>query len=49
MQIPTPKSQPSGITLGPDGALWFVERLGNRVGRISEYPLFTVFLPLVEY
>jgi virginiamycin B lyase len=33
--VPTPSSQPSGITVGPDGALWFTEENGNRIGRIT--------------
>lgn len=38
-------SRPEGIAVGPDGALWFVESQGNRIGRITtagmltEYPL----------
>ncbi len=42
--LPTPLSQPLGITPGPDGALWFTEG-GHRIGRIStngtiaEFPL----------
>jgi streptogramin lyase len=28
-------SGPNGITLGPDGNLWFVETAGNRIGRIT--------------
>jgi len=31
--IPTPNSAPSGITLGPDGALWFTEL--NNIGRLD--------------
>ena len=27
--------QPGGITTGPDGALWFTEEHGNRIGRIT--------------
>jgi hypothetical protein len=34
-ELPTPASDPQGITPGPDGALWFVERHANRIGRIS--------------
>lgn len=43
--IPTADSTPAGIVLGPDGALWFTEWAGNRIGRITtdgtitEYPL----------
>ena len=38
--IPTSPSQPSGITNGPDGALWFVEENAppgqqHKVGRLS--------------
>ncbi len=31
----TPGSVPFGITAGPDGALWFTESVGNRIGRIT--------------
>jgi virginiamycin B lyase len=31
---PTPSSDPSDITEGPDGALWFTEYCGNKIGRI---------------
>jgi virginiamycin B lyase len=27
--------QPEGITVGPDGALWFTNRTGNSIGRIT--------------
>jgi streptogramin lyase len=44
----TPASCPAGITVGPDGALWFAEQYGNKIGRIttgshvvSEYPIPT--------
>lgn len=33
--LPHPGSQPWGITIGPDGAVWFAEVAGNRLGRIS--------------
>jgi virginiamycin B lyase len=45
--IPTPNSQPWGIVRGRDGALWFTEWAGNKVGRVTtagaftEYPLPT--------
>jgi len=45
--LPTAGSAPSGIVAGPDGALWFIEALGNNIGRIttngaiSEYPIPT--------
>jgi streptogramin lyase len=33
--VPTSGSAPYGITTGPDGALWFTEAFGNRIGRIT--------------
>ncbi len=42
--IPNPNTAPVGMIAGPDGALWFVERWGSKVGRITtdgtitEYP-----------
>jgi virginiamycin B lyase len=47
--VPTPTSQPTGITVGPDGALWFCEENGNKIARlhpsnpsvITEYPIPT--------
>ena len=33
--LPNAGSQPAGITVGPDGALWFAEEAGNRIGRID--------------
>jgi len=33
--VPTSSSQPAGITAGPDGNLWFTERLGDKIGRIT--------------
>jgi streptogramin lyase len=32
---PTPKSDPSDLTVGPDGALWFSEFCADRIGRIA--------------
>ena len=32
--VPTPVSDPGGITAGPDRALWFTESYGNKIGRI---------------
>jgi streptogramin lyase len=43
--VPTANSEPESIQLGPDGALWFTETAGNKIGRITtagvitEYPL----------
>lgn len=45
--VPTPASGPNGITVGPDGALWFTENVGNKIGRITidgsitEFPIPT--------
>ncbi len=40
--IPTPNTQPLGITRGPDGALWFTEiaQIGRitTAGVVTEYP-----------
>jgi virginiamycin B lyase len=33
--IPTPNSVPRGITAGPDGALWFTEEDGSKIGRVD--------------
>ncbi len=33
--LPTAAADPQSITVGPDGALWFTEYRGNRIGRIS--------------
>src|SRR6266536_4153344 len=47
--VPTPGSGPWGIAAGPDGALWFTESPGGKIGRIttsgvvSEFPVN--FLP----
>jgi virginiamycin B lyase len=30
-----PKSQPTGITAGPDGNMWFVESTANKMGRVN--------------
>ncbi len=41
--VPTVHSIPEGITVGPDGNLWFTEEspccgFGNNIGRISPTP-----------
>ena len=33
--VPTAVSQPAEITVGPDGAIWFTEEGGNKIGRIT--------------
>jgi hypothetical protein len=50
--LPNADSGPTGITAGPDGALWFTEAYGSRIGRITvggaiiEYPLAAGSNPL---
>jgi streptogramin lyase len=53
--IPTLNSAPNGITTGPDGALWFAEGIGNKIGCIPPAtatptdPQITEFtIPLVD-
>src|SRR5215203_2454606 len=41
--IPTANSRPAGITTGPDGALWFTERGGDKIGRITTAGVITEF------
>lgn len=41
--VPTPLSGPSGITVGPDGNLWFVETVAGKVGRITTSGVITEF------
>jgi streptogramin lyase len=40
---PTAGSGPIGIAAGPDGALWFTETDGNKIGRITTAGVFTEF------
>jgi virginiamycin B lyase len=41
--LPTPNMRPTGITAGPDGALWFTEMFGNKIGRITPAGTITEF------
>ena len=41
--MPTPGSAPLGLALGPDGALWFVERNAAKIGRITTAGTFTEY------
>jgi streptogramin lyase len=41
--IPTPNSQPVGITTGPDGNLWFTEGHGNKIGKVTPGGSFTEY------
>lgn len=49
LPLPSPDSRPGTIVAGPDGALWFAEGEGNRIGRITvtgtltEFPVPTPF------
>jgi streptogramin lyase len=41
--VPTLNSSPTGITLGPDGNLWFTEQSANKIGRLTPDGIFTEF------
>ncbi len=41
--LPTASRGPAGITAGPDGALWYTEGDGNRIGRITTAGVITEF------
>ena len=41
--LPTPNSQPMGLTYGPDGALWFTEAGTAKIGRITVYGVITEY------
>ena len=45
--VPTADSWPLGITIGPDGNLWFVERSAGQVARMTPVGMFTEW-PLVR-
>jgi virginiamycin B lyase len=40
---PAANSDPRGITVGPDGNLWFAEAAGNNIGRITTAGVITEF------
>src|SRR6202050_4740096 len=42
--VTTANSEPRGITTGPDGALWFAEFAGNKIGRITTAGAITEYL-----
>ena len=42
--IPTPDSEPTWITAGPDGNLWFTEAAAGRIGRITTEGAITEFV-----
>jgi virginiamycin B lyase len=41
--ISTGNSGPTGITSGPDGAMWFTEATANKIGRISATGIITEY------
>jgi virginiamycin B lyase len=41
--VPTAKSGPIGIVTGPDGAMWFTEYTGAKIGRITTAGVITEF------
>jgi streptogramin lyase len=42
--IPTGESEPTSIAPGPDGAMWFTEAAGDKVGRISSTGKITEYV-----
>ena len=44
--IPTANSRPQGLTRGPDGALWFTEYLGGKIGSVTTDGTITEYPPL---
>ena len=45
---PTPGANPTGITPGPDGALWFTEHNADKIGRIDVTGVITEFAGLTS-
>lgn len=41
--VPTLNSGPNAIVTGPDGALWFTEGVGNKIGRMTTSGAFTEY------
>lgn len=41
--VPTPVGRPQGIASGPDGAVWFTEEPGNKIGRITSSGIIDEF------
>src|SRR5216683_3192523 len=41
--IPTGSSEPTGITAGPDGNLWFTESNANKVAKVTPSGVFTEY------
>jgi virginiamycin B lyase len=47
--LPTPKSLPSGITVGADGNIWFSEAGKNRIGKLADAPGHTSFVAVNDH
>ena len=41
--VPTPGSEPTLITFGPDGNLWFTENGDNKIGKITTAGVITEY------
>jgi streptogramin lyase len=42
--IPTAKSEPGRLTVGPDGNLWFIEQAAGKIGRVTPSGAISDFL-----
>ena len=42
--VPTTNAVPNAIVLGPDGALWFTETVGQKIGRVTTNGAFTEYV-----
>src|SRR5581483_874358 len=42
-RLPTAGSSPDGIVAGPDGNVWFTEKIGDKIGRITSDGTITEF------
>src|SRR5437660_12256405 len=42
-RLPTNASSPDGIVAGPDGNVWFTEKIGNKIGRVTPQGTITEF------
>ncbi|MDQ4108331.1 MAG: Virginiamycin B lyase [Actinomycetota bacterium] len=45
-RLPDPAARPAGITVGPDGALWFTESSANKIGRMTTDGVLTDEFPI---
>jgi virginiamycin B lyase len=47
--VPTPNAAVSSIVAGPDGNLWFTEKTGNKIGKVTLLGAFTEYaLPVAN-